>query len=215
VTSADRAPAEVDADAELVARFNLRLAELFSTARNVVPLLAVRNLPTLGLDDGLPLARHTLASPTVSQAFEELWAANCLEFTVEWLVTQPQYKRLFTATEIDIARRRVGLEPLYRDPAEYVAEDEERLRRRLLDLCDRAMQEVRYEPRHFRALVEARGGAEAVRAVLAEPALLGALGELVEAGRHDLSVEATALDPVFERLFTAEELAIARARLGR
>jgi len=202
-------------DAELVERFNRRLAELFSTARNFMPTLAVRNLPELGPEDGLPLARHTLATPAASPSFEELWAANCLEFTVEWLVTQPQYKRLFTATEIDIARRRVGLEPLYRDPAEYVAEDEERLRRRLLDLCDRSTRELRYDPRHFRALVEARGGAEAVRAVLAEPALLGALGELVEAGRHDLSVEAAALDPVFERLFTAEELATARARLGR
>ena len=166
-------------------------------------------------EDGLPLARHTLATPSVSPSFEELWAANCLEFTVEWVVTQPQYARLFTAAEIDIARRRVGLEPLYRDPAQYLAEDEARLRRRLIDLCDRATRELRYDPRHFRGLVETRGGVEAVRAVLAEPALLGALGELAEAGRHDLSVEAAALDPVFERLFTAEELAIARSRLGR
>lgn len=211
MTSADR-PSR---DAELIARFNLRLAEVFSTARNVVPFLAVRNLPTLGVDDGLPLARHTLASPAVTQAFEELWAANCLEFTVEWLVTQPQYARLFTPAEIDIARRRLGLEPLYRDAAAHLAEAEERLRLRLLDLCDRAVQEIRYEPRYFRALVEERGGAEAVRAVLAEPALLGALGELAEAGRHDLSVEAAALDPAFERLFTVEELAIARTRLGR
>ncbi len=215
MTSAGGSAPDAQPDTQLIARFNLRLAELFSTARNVVPFLAVRNLPTLGPDDGLPLARHTLASHAVTQAFEELWAANCLEFTIEWLVTQPQYARLFTTTEIDIARGRLGLEPLYRDPAEYLAEDEARLRRRLLDLCDRAVQEIRYDPRHFRALVEARGGAEAVRAVLAEPALLGALGELAEAGRHDLSVEAAALDPVFERLFTAEELATARARLGR
>ena len=67
------------ADAELVARFNLRLAELFSTARNFMPTLAVRNLPELGPEDGLPLARHTLATPAVSPSFEELWAANCLE----------------------------------------------------------------------------------------------------------------------------------------
>lgn len=202
-------------DEELTQRFNLRLAELFSTARNVVPFLAVRNLPTLGPDDGVPLARHTLASPMVSQAFEELWAANCTEFTVEWLVTQPQYARLFTPTEIDIARRRLGMEPVYCDPAEHLAEAEARLRQRLLDLCDRATTDLRYDPRHVRSLIETRGGAEAVRAVLAEPALLGALGEFAEAGRHDLSVEAVALDAAFERLFTAEELATARERLGR
>ena len=93
------------ADAELVARFNLRLAELFSTARNFMPTLAVRNLPELGPEDGLPLARHTLATPAVSPSFEELWAANCLEFTVEWLVTQSQYARLFTAAEVAWATR--------------------------------------------------------------------------------------------------------------
>lgn len=197
---------------ELTARFNARLAEQFQNARNFVPFLSVRNLPALGPDDGLPLARHTLISPP-SQAFLELWAGGAMSFTVEWLVTQDQYRRLFTPAELDIARVRIGLEPL-QAPAETGRGDlEARLTASLLQLCDMARDDVRYDPVRFRALVEERGGVEAIRAVLAEPALLGALAEIAEAGRSDLSVEARAASSEFAELFSAEELAIARARV--
>lgn len=196
---------------ELTARFNTRLAEQFQNARNFVPFLSVRNLPALGPDDGLPLARHTLASPP-SQAFQELWAGGAMSFSVEWLVTQDQYRRLFTPAEIDIARVRIGLEPL-EAPAEITrAQLEARLTSQLIGLCDLARDDVRYDPLRFRALVEQRGGVEAVRAVLAEPALLGALAEIAEAGRRDLSVEARVVSLEFAELFSVDELALAKAR---
>ena len=198
---------------EVTARFNARLAEQFANARNFVPFLSVRNLPALGPDDGLPLARHTLASPP-SQAFQELWAGGAMSFSVEWLVTQDQYRRLFTPAELDIARVRIGLEPL-QAPAETTRGDlEARLTASLIRLCDLARDDVRYDPVRFRALVEERGGVEAVRAVLEEPALLGALAEIAEAGRSDLSVEARAVSLEFAELFSAEELAVARSRMA-
>ncbi|RLT28576.1 MAG: hypothetical protein DWI48_00420 [Chloroflexi bacterium] len=196
---------------ELTARFNNRLAEQFQNARNFVPFLSVRNLPALGPDEGLPLARHTLIS-LPSQAFQELWAGGALSFTVEWLVTQDQYRRLFTPAELDIARVRIGLEPL-QAPAETTrGELEARFTASLIRLCDFARDDMRYEPVRFRALLDERGGVEAVRAVLAEPALLGALAEIAEAGRSDLSVEARAASLEFGELFSVEELATARAR---
>lgn len=198
---------------EVTARFNARLAEQFANARNFVPFLSIRNLPALGPDDGLPLARHTLASPP-SQAFQELWSGGAMSFSVEWLVTQDQYRRLFTPAELDIARVRIGLEPLQAPVETTQAQLEARLTARLLEICELARRDMHYEAVRFRALVEERGGVEAVRTVLAEPALLGALAEIAEAGRSDLSVEARAVSLEFAELFSAEELAVARSRMA-
>ena len=61
---------------ELVMRFNRRMCDLYENARQAAPFLSVRNLPTLGPEDGLPTAQTLLASANVSQAFAELVTAT-------------------------------------------------------------------------------------------------------------------------------------------
>ena len=53
----------------------------------------------------------------------------------------------------------------------------------------------------------------AVKEVLARPGLAGALGEYVALGRHDLSMEALALEEPFTLLFSLWDRARAKAQL--
>jgi hypothetical protein len=195
-------------------RFNRRIAETFANARQFVPFPATRHLPVLAPDQGLRLARLTLANPAESYTFRELCDAGCPEYTVEFLVLQDPFPALFTAEELAVARRRLGVpEP---PPPEPTHEElEAAFQARLLALLDLARADFGYDAAHLRRLIAECGGIEAAREVLARPGLAGALGEFVALGRRDLSIEALVMEPRFKPVFSAWDLSLAKAHAAR
>ena len=202
-------------DPDLAARFNRRIAETFANARQFAPLPQARHLPALGPEDGLPLAHYTLANPVESLTFRELVDSQCEAYTVEYLVLQPPFDALFDAEEVAVARQRLGLEPpepiapVEVDPAAIAAA----LRVRLLAIYDTAARELSYDPVHLRRLLTECGPVDAVKDLLARPALAGALGEYVALGRRDLSIAALVLESPFTLLFSPWDRSLAQAQL--
>jgi hypothetical protein len=82
-------------------------------------------------------------------------------------------------------------------------------------IYDRAKREIGYNATRFLVMVKQHGGYETAKRLLADPEPHYGLAELFLAGRSDLSVEHHVLMPEFAPLFTADELAVARKRLGR
>lgn len=208
-------PADI---ADLETKFNARVIELLNAAREHAPFLAVRNVVPPREAEALRWVRNVLAAPHPSDATWELSSAGYAALTIEWLVLESRWSALFTAQECAIARGRLGIVPelaTAAEPESARADLEARFEARVLGILGAALRDVRYDAAHVRALVEARGGLEATRAVLAQPGLAGGLEEFAAAGRPDLSIEALVLEQPFDALFTAEELAAARERLGR
>jgi hypothetical protein len=197
---------------DLAARFNQRVAALYETAKVMAPYLAVRNQPVLGPEDGLPLARTLLSSANPSEMFAELIGHGCEALTVEFLVLQSPYSKLFTVTELNVARLRLGRESELEDDTPEV---EARLERRLVGIYETAKRDMHYDARWFLSMIETRGAVETVRELIAHPEVAGGLAELAEAGRADFRIEALVLEQPFDRLFTAEERALAQKRLAR
>ena len=86
----------------------------------------------------------------------------------------------------------------------------------LLDGYRRAGEETGYWGTRFLQAVRRNGGLETAKRML-RPRTVGqraGLDALLEAGRPDLTVEAIILQPKFQKLFTNEELKIAKERLG-
>jgi hypothetical protein len=200
---------------QLEARFNARVIELLNASREHAPFLAVRNLVPPRQDEALRWVHNVLAAPHASDATWELSSAGYAALTVEWLALEDRWSALFTPEEQAIARSRLGIQSEEPDLVPVRADIEARFHGRMVHLLEVAQRDVRYDAVHVRRLLEEHGGLEAARAVLAQPALAGGLGELAAAGRPDLSIEALILDPSFESLFTAEELATAHERAER
>src|SRR5262249_11768073 len=214
-----RRPTMTTSEQALIDRFNRRMADLYESAKQAAPFLAVRNLPVLGPDDGFEVAQAILAAQNASPAFVELLTANCYWLTVEHLVMQEPYSRLFTAAQLQVAQQRLAALsdlPAQADPPPSIALEDlaARFTGRMESIYDRARWDLHYDARYFLRLVQQRGGVEAARAILADPALLGGLAELAGAGRPDLSVERLILEPTFAPLFTPAELEVAHERLA-
>ena len=78
----------------------------------------------------------------------------------------------------------------------------------------RLTREIGYNPSRFLQMVGELGGPEAVRRLLGSPDTSEGFTTLWEAGRLEMSCEATALLPWYEELFTDEQLGVARRRLA-
>src|SRR5438132_3084168 len=140
---------------ELVMRFNRRMRELYENARQAAPFLSVRNLPTLGPEDGLPTAQSILAAANTSPAFAELMTANCEALTVEHLVLQHPYSQLFTPSELEVARKRLNT-PAPGEGFESISTTDlaARFERRLRRIYETARDDMHYDARHFIRLLE-------------------------------------------------------------
>ena len=84
---------------------------------------------------------------------------------------------------------------------------------RLLAIYDTAARELSYDPVHLRRLLTECGPVDAVKDLLARPALAGALGEYVALGRRDLSIAALVLESPFTLLFSPWDRSLAQAQL--
>lgn len=85
--------------------------------------------------------------------------------------------------------------------------------RAVLDLVERCVAELRYNPRYFRVMITQHGALGAIRRLLGAPAVSDGFVKLWENDRLDLTVEALVLDERFAGLFTDGERETARRRL--
>lgn len=96
-------------------------------------------------------------------------------------------------------------------------EDRARLERRfdaaMLDIYHCAAR-LGYRPTEFLKMVIEHGGVETAHRLLAADKIQDGFARLVLLGRLDLTVEHHVLLPEFAPLFTEDERAVARARLG-
>ena len=90
---------------------------------------------------------------------------------------------------------------------------EGRFHQAMVRVYERARDEANYNARYFIQMVSESGGLGAARRLLASPAPAQGFTSLWEAGRLDLSVEATVLEPEYSSLFSSQELRVARRRL--
>lgn len=81
-------------------------------------------------------------------------------------------------------------------------------------IYDRA-KAIGYNATRFLVMVREHGGLETAHRLLHSSDVSYGFAELWTRGRQDLTVEALALRPEFEGLFSIAELDTARARLGR
>mgnify|MGYP002622247027 CR=1 FL=1 len=82
------------------------------------------------------------------------------------------------------------------------------------ETIDRCRSELRYNPRHFRVMVNQYGALETARRLLRAPSVSDGFVSLAERDRLDLAIEVLVVDERFAELFTDEERTIARRRLA-
>jgi len=83
------------------------------------------------------------------------------------------------------------------------------------DICHAAKRDVAYKATRFLLMVRELGGLQAAHRLLAADRIHDGFGELILAGRPDLTAEALVLQPELRPLFSDEELRVAQERLGR
>jgi hypothetical protein len=83
----------------------------------------------------------------------------------------------------------------------------------MLEIYERAKTECNYVATRFRQMVGEVGGLVAAKRLLASEGYSEGLTRLWEEGRLDISMEALVIRDPWRKLFTVEELEIARRRL--
>jgi hypothetical protein len=84
----------------------------------------------------------------------------------------------------------------------------------MLNVYSNALWHCRYDARIFLPMVNDHGGLEAARRLLATSYLPDGFAELWMRGRLDLTMEALVVKEPWRRLFTDEEITVARQRLA-
>jgi hypothetical protein len=98
-----------DADADLIRRFDAEMESIYDRAK-AIGYNATRFLIMIREHGGLETAHRLLQSSDISYGFAELWARGRQDLTVEALALRLEFQQLFSATELDTARARLGRE---------------------------------------------------------------------------------------------------------
>jgi Protein of unknown function DUF262 len=91
----------------LVRQFEQALRDALARSRDEANHNPTYLVGMLAEHGGLGAARRLLHATTVSDGFAALWERGRLDLTVEAVVVQPRFAELFTAAEVDTARRRL------------------------------------------------------------------------------------------------------------
>ncbi len=89
----------------------------------------------------------------------------------------------------------------------------EAFHQKMIEVYERALRECNYKASRFLQLVQEHGGLAAAKMLLASKKHSEGLTRLWEEKRLDISMERLVLQEPWCRLFTDEELAVARKRL--
>jgi Protein of unknown function DUF262 len=87
--------------------FESAMRVLYHRAKDEAGYTATYFLSMLAQHGALETAHRLLAATNVSDGFTALWERQRLDLTVEALVLKPEFQGLFTAEELEIARRRL------------------------------------------------------------------------------------------------------------
>jgi hypothetical protein len=85
------------------------MISVYSNVHKATGYRASRFLAFVRTRGGLAVARHLLASPSLSRGFEALKNAGRTDLSVEALVLKPEWSFLFTAEELAIAQGRLDV----------------------------------------------------------------------------------------------------------
>jgi hypothetical protein len=92
---------------KLTKQFHQALVDASQSAKKEAKYNATRFFQMLSEHGGLETARILLQASGVSEGYTKLYEKNRLDLTVEYIVLQPQWRDLFTAEELEIARWRL------------------------------------------------------------------------------------------------------------
>jgi hypothetical protein len=93
---------------ELEERFDFAMMDIYRRAKTEAGYNASRYFQMLSMHRGIETARILLHAETVSDGYSALWERGRLDLTVEALIyDHPEYHPLFTADELQTARRRL------------------------------------------------------------------------------------------------------------
>ncbi|HWF18236.1 MAG TPA: EVE domain-containing protein [Verrucomicrobiae bacterium] len=87
--------------------FHKAMLSIYEKSRDQIGYRPSRFLAKVRRDGGLSSAKYWLKRPVVSKGFERLRTAGKLNLSVEALVLKPEYKKLFTDAEREIALQRL------------------------------------------------------------------------------------------------------------
>jgi hypothetical protein len=93
---------------DLQAEFQEALRGLLRESRAIDPL-SVYMLKRLDEEGGLPMAKRVLTERGQQTGLMRLWREERLEISVEALVLRPEYRMLFSADELQEARKRLSV----------------------------------------------------------------------------------------------------------
>lgn len=97
---------EDDNAADLDRTFHRAMVGVYEDAKRDAGYTATRFIQMVSDVDGLDAARRLINGPA-SDGFTALWEAGRLDLTVEALVLQPQFRQLFTESELAAAEARL------------------------------------------------------------------------------------------------------------
>ncbi|HQT75066.1 MAG TPA: hypothetical protein PLX84_14115 [Acidiphilium sp.] len=83
----------------------------------------------------------------------------------------------------------------------------------LLSLAQRSNDGLHFQPGYFIKMVKTQGDVGAAKTLIAQPLASEGFDVFRKLGRHDLSMEAAVIEQPWASMFTANEFAVARARL--
>ena len=87
--------------------FHRAMIGIYERAKSETGYVATRFIQMVSERGGLEAARHLLATSSVSEGFSALREKKRLDLTVEAHVLQPQFRPLFTTSELAVARQRL------------------------------------------------------------------------------------------------------------
>lgn len=92
---------------ELEAAFNRAMRNVYKLALTECGYRAIRFLQLIESQGGLSTAKQLLCAPGHPAGLTRLWELQRLDISMEALVLQPQWDRLFTEEELAVARKRL------------------------------------------------------------------------------------------------------------
>lgn len=99
------------------AEFHRRMLRVYDDARDRAGYRASRYLQMVRRRGGVDSAHYLLGTKGLSQGFVALATAGYKSLTVESLVLEEPYSRLFTAGELRVARERLAWRPSGLEPS--------------------------------------------------------------------------------------------------
>ena len=93
---------------EIDKAFTAAMIGVYKDAKSLAGYNASRFLSMVNENGGLATARTLLHASQVSEGYTALWERGHLELTVEAVILQPRWRELFSASERDIARKRLA-----------------------------------------------------------------------------------------------------------